>query len=100
VAFESPNAPNRIKLWPIVKLRPQEQDLVTFACEKCGCRVEYVGLVAKTGESQGPINGETTDDSLVDHIFLWCSQGLRDSHVKLNTTLLFWLSHMNHSFHW
>ena len=33
----------------------------------------------------GPINGETTDDSIVDHIFLWCSQGLRDSHLKLTS---------------
>lgn len=35
----------------------------------------------------GPINGETTDDSIIDHIFLWRSQGLRDSHLKLNITL-------------
>jgi hypothetical protein len=73
--------PNHIKMWPIVKLRPQEQDLVTSLVRSVG--VEYVGWQrkreslkdAKTtyAESRkvGPINGETTDDSIVDHIFLW-----------------------------
>jgi hypothetical protein len=34
--------PNRVKVWPTVKLRPQEQDLVTSLVKKCGRRVEYI----------------------------------------------------------
>lgn len=32
----------RVKMWPTVKLRPQEQDLVTSLVKKCGRRVEYI----------------------------------------------------------
>jgi hypothetical protein len=63
-----------------------------FARERCSRRAEYIAWQRKRDSltvvhqvTQGnPINGGTTNNSFIDRIFLWCSQALRDFHLKPN----------------